>query len=115
MSCIRRNCPHLLVAIPSPLMRIFTDNSEIITLGAYGLKIIGISFLFAPFPIITAVMYQAVGKRQSNIPLCGEFAVPSSFVGRYAKSFRNGRYMVVVCNIDVLFGGSFHSFNTFGL
>lgn len=75
----------LLVAIPSPLMRIFTDNSEIITLGAYGLKIIGISFLFAPFPIITAVMYQAVGKKGKAIFLYAAnllFLLPLSAVMR---------------------------------
>ncbi len=53
----------LIEAIPSCFMGIFTENAEIIVLGINSLRIIAISFLFAPFPIIGGVIYQAAGKK----------------------------------------------------
>ena len=50
-------------AIPNYLMRIFTDNGEIITLGTNGLRIMAVALAFTPLPMLAGAAFQAVGKK----------------------------------------------------
>ena len=52
----------LAQAIPQYLMRIFTSDSEIIALGAGGLRVIALSLLFMPVPMLAGTAFQAIGK-----------------------------------------------------
>lgn len=53
----------LAEAIPSYLVRIFTDDKEIIALGASAIRILSASLIFVPFPLILGAAYQAEGKK----------------------------------------------------
>lgn len=48
---------------PELLMRIFTENQAFIKLGAQGLRILALSFLVVPVPVIGGAVYQALGNK----------------------------------------------------
>ena len=53
----------LVEAIPGLLMRIFTDNTEVIALGVDGLRIIAVALLFLPLPMLAGAAFQAMGQK----------------------------------------------------
>lgn len=74
-------------SIPRYLMMVFTDNSEIISLGSTGLRIISLSLLFVPLPMIVASHMQAIGKTVWALFLYGANTIfiilPSVLMGKY--------------------------------
>jgi len=52
----------LLVGIPSLLLRIFTQDAEVISMGAPAIRIIILAFPTVGFQVVAAGMYQALGK-----------------------------------------------------
>lgn len=69
--------------IPQYLIRIFTDNSEIIALGSTGLKITSVSLLFAPFPMLAGATLQATGRKLWALIMYSSvfvFLVPLAFI-----------------------------------
>lgn len=53
----------LTQSIPQTLMGAFTDDHNIITLGANGLRIIALAFFFMPLPMLLGASYQAMGQK----------------------------------------------------
>lgn len=74
-------------SIPKYLMMIFTDSANIINMGATGLKIVSISVLFMPLPMIVASHMQATGKTFWALFLYGAntmfIILPSILMGKY--------------------------------
>lgn len=74
-------------SIPKYLMMIFTDSANIINMGATGLKIVSISVLFMPLPMIVASHMQATGKTFWALFLYGANTIfiilPSILMGKY--------------------------------
>lgn len=52
----------LLLAIPALLLRIFTQDSEVISMGTPAIRIIILAFPTVGFQVVAAGMYQALGK-----------------------------------------------------
>ena len=52
----------LLLAIPALLLRIFTQDSEVISMGAPAIRTIILAFPTVGFQVVAAGMYQALGK-----------------------------------------------------
>lgn len=50
-------------SIPTHLMRIFTNDTEIITLGAKIIRISSVSLIFTPLPMLVGATFQAAGKK----------------------------------------------------
>lgn len=48
--------------IPSPMLRLFSSNAEVISDGIVAFRIIGISFISLAFSLTYPVLFQAVGK-----------------------------------------------------
>lgn len=56
------------ILFPTPLMRVFTDDAELITLGATYLRILGASFLFlGPSQVLETVMKAVMRVRISTV------------------------------------------------
>lgn len=55
----------LAEAIPSYLMRIFTDDTEIIAMGSIAIRLLSASLVLTPLPLILGAVFQAEGKRIS--------------------------------------------------
>lgn len=53
-------CAQLL---PRQLMGIFTNNAEIIALGAAGIRVISLALLFMPLPMLGGAAFQAAGNK----------------------------------------------------
>lgn len=53
----------LAEAIPGLLLRIFTQDAQIIAFGVKGLRITAAAFLFAPFPMLAGAVFQALGQK----------------------------------------------------
>lgn len=53
----------LLQLIPQQLIRIFTQDSQIIMFGSSGLRIISVSLPFIPIPMLMGCIFQAMGKK----------------------------------------------------
>lgn len=74
-------------SIPNYLMMVFTNSSDIISMGATGLRIISLSLLFAPLPMIVATHMQAIGKTVWALFLYGANTIfiilPSILMGKY--------------------------------
>lgn len=74
-------------SMPKYLMMIFTNNEEIISLGVTGLRIISLSLLFAPLPMIVASHLQTIGKTAWALFLYGAntlfIILPSILMGKY--------------------------------
>lgn len=69
----------LVQAIPELLIRIFTDNEDIIKLASGGIRIISFSMLFALVPMITGAYYQSLGNKKNAFIMFSStliFAVP---------------------------------------
>lgn len=72
----------LTETLPVYLMRIFTDNNEIINLGVKGLKITAVSLLFIPLPMLAGATFQAVGKKKEALIMYSAnlvFLIPLAF------------------------------------
>jgi Na+-driven multidrug efflux pump len=70
-------------AAPHILMGIFTNDSEIISFGANGLKILAFSLIFTPLPILTGAAFQAVGKKIPALIMYSAnliFLIPLAFI-----------------------------------
>lgn len=52
----------LLLAVPAVLLRIFTQDAEVIALGAPAMRIVILAFPTVGFQVVAAGMYQALGK-----------------------------------------------------
>ncbi|MCK5245413.1 MATE family efflux transporter, partial [Candidatus Bipolaricaulota bacterium] len=52
----------LLLAIPALLLRIFTQDPEVISMGTPAIRIIILAFPTVGFQVVAAGMYQALGK-----------------------------------------------------
>jgi putative MATE family efflux protein len=50
---------------PAGLIKLFTDSKEIISLGTKGLRIVSLTVLFTPFPILAGASFQAIGRKLS--------------------------------------------------
>lgn len=48
--------------IPAPMLRVFTKDPEVVSIGAYGFHLIGISFLPMVASLIFPVFFQALGQ-----------------------------------------------------
>lgn len=48
--------------IPAPMLRVFTKDPEVVSIGAYGFHLIGISFLPMVTSLIFPVFFQALGQ-----------------------------------------------------
>ena len=59
----------LFVVIPVPLLQIFSNNPEVLTVGETALKIIGPSFLPASIGFLSVTFFQATGKPVQSIVL----------------------------------------------
>lgn len=73
----------LVELFPSLLLRIFTNNEEIISLAMVGLRITAIAFLFAPLPMIIGATYQAINNKLWALILYASnlvFLVPFAFI-----------------------------------
>lgn len=74
-------------SIPNYLIMIFTNSSDIISMGATGLRIISLSLLFVPLPLIVATHMQAIGKTVWALFLYGANTIfiilPSILMGKY--------------------------------
>lgn len=74
-------------SIPNYLMMIFTNSSDIISMGATGLRIVSIAVLFMPLPMIIATHMQATGKTLWALFLYGANTIfiilPSILMGKY--------------------------------
>ena len=57
----------LLMLIPNYMIMMFTDNEEIIEIGAHALRIVSISYLFVPLAMIVGSSYQAKGQSIKSI------------------------------------------------
>lgn len=88
----------LVVAIPEYMIRIFTDNKEIIALGAQGLRKIAITLVFTPLPMLTGAALQAVGQKLWSLILYAAnlvFIIPTALI--MAKYFNiNGIWWAYV-------------------
>lgn len=74
-------------SIPNYLMMVFTNSSDIISMGATGLRIISLSLLFVPLPMIVGTHMQAIGKTVWALFLYGANTIfiilPSILMGKY--------------------------------
>jgi putative MATE family efflux protein len=52
----------LMMVIPGPLVRMFSDDPELIAMGAPALRILILAFPLIGFQVVAAGMYQALGK-----------------------------------------------------
>jgi len=52
----------LLIGIPALLLRVFTQDSEVISMGAPAIRIVILAFPTVGFQVVAAGMYQALGK-----------------------------------------------------
>jgi len=59
----------LLLAVPAVLLRIFTQDSEVITLGTPAMRIVILAFPTVGFQVVAAGMYQALGKAMPALVL----------------------------------------------
>ena len=55
-----------LELIPKLFIRIFTENTELITLGAVGIRIIALTLPFTPVVTICGAIMQAMGKKKES-------------------------------------------------
>lgn len=53
----------LTEAFPGLLLRMFTQDAELIAFGVKGLRITAAAFLFAPFPMLAGAVFQALGQK----------------------------------------------------
>lgn len=53
----------LAESAPGLLLRIFTQDAQIIAFGITGLRITAAAFLFAPFPMLAGAVFQALGQK----------------------------------------------------
>ena len=57
------------VSFPVPMIRLFSDSSQVIEIGKIAFPIIGTGFVSAVFGIIMPTFFQAIGKgAQSTFP-----------------------------------------------
>lgn len=63
--CVIYAVPALILTlfISDRLIGIFTDNTELILSGSYGLKTIAAALPFVPFPLLFGAYFQAIGKK----------------------------------------------------
>ena len=59
-----RMAPPVMLAqlIPAPMLRVFTKDPEVVSIGAYGFHLIGISFLPMVTSLIFPVFFQTLGQ-----------------------------------------------------
>lgn len=53
----------LAEGVPGLLMRIFTQDAQLIAFGANAIRRTAAAFLFAPFPMLAGALFQAVGQK----------------------------------------------------
>lgn len=73
----------LVILFPTVLLRIFTDNRDIIEYSSDALKALSFSLVFIPFVYLAATMYQAIGKKLLAGAASGSiaaFAVAAVFI-----------------------------------
>lgn len=64
LSGIYAVCALLLLQLaPSALLRIFTTDAEIISLGTHALRIVCLALPFMPLPMLGGALFQAIGKK----------------------------------------------------
>lgn len=69
--------------IPHIFMRIFTKDTQIIAMGAQGLRIVAVSIVFIPIPTLYAAYLQANGKKLWSLILYGAnliFLIPLVYI-----------------------------------
>ncbi len=75
-------------AVPRLLIRVFTDNENIISLGAAGLRMTAASLIFSPLPLLAGASFQAMGYKTRALTMYSAnavFLIPSAFL--MAKNF----------------------------
>lgn len=50
------------ICIPQPMIRLFSDNSEVLSIGAVAFPVIGTGFISAVFSLMIPVCFQAIGE-----------------------------------------------------
>ena len=59
----------LFETIPRPLLSIFSNDAEILSIGTVALRIIGASFVPISLSLIIPTYFQAIGKRIQSVAL----------------------------------------------
>ena len=77
----------ILESMPQYLLMIFTNNTDIIKLGIEGIRIVAVSMLFTPLPMIIGATMQATGKTLWSLIIYGSNLVfiilPVLLLGKY--------------------------------